>query len=391
MQFLQNAGMLVDESDDELEELIRRNKTDIADTTGEWVFTIVASSYCNMGCSYCGQRHTTEDVKGKFLDSVTSRISTAMRAPTTRAVNVGWFGGEPLLAGEALIAAGGTLYRLARELGIKWRSDITTNGSLLSESLIDNLFEDAGVTEMCITLDGPERVHNARRRLRNGKGSFSHILRMVRYVRDAAHLEGMRVVLRANIDKMNAPFVNEFLQLLADQGCGHARIFVDLHPVYSWSNDVSAVELDHQDFAEAEIDWMIHMLRLGLRFSAIPTAPHSVVCVAISQTAEVLSPSGKVLACTEHPLVEKHESGDFLSLIDEPWQPRRASGPFADFNERVRAQQYPCHSCNLFGICGGACPKHWPEGIAPCPSFKYNIQARMDIAAVMNGLRPVCS
>jgi uncharacterized protein len=40
----------------------------------------------------------------------------------------------------------------------------------------------------------------------------------------------------------------------------------------------------------------------------------------------------------------------------------------------------------MFGLCGGACPKHWEEGVTPCPSYKFNIQDRLDIGAAQAGM-----
>jgi uncharacterized protein len=40
-------------------------------------------------------------------------------------------------------------------------------------------------------------------------------------------------------------------------------------------------------------------------------------------------------------------------------------------------------------VCGGSCPKHWGEGDPPCPSYKFNIQQRLDLVAARAGLTPV--
>jgi uncharacterized protein len=42
----------------------------------------------------------------------------------------------------------------------------------------------------------------------------------------------------------------------------------------------------------------------------------------------------------------------------------------------------------MLPVCGGSCPKLWREGYVPCPSFKYNWEDRLDIAARRLGYQP---
>jgi hypothetical protein len=48
-----------------------------------------------------------------------------------------------------------------------------------------------------------------------------------------------------------------------------------------------------------------------------------------------------------------------------------------NFNSRVAQGEYPCSSCRMLPVCGGACPKKWLEGFEPCPSAKRNIKERL--------------
>lgn len=52
-----------------------------------------------------------------------------------------------------------------------------------------------------------------------------------------------------------------------------------------------------------------------------------------------------------------------------------------NWNDVVLTDQkgYPCHTCKMFPVCGGGCPKSWEEGIIACPSNKFNIQDKLAI------------
>jgi hypothetical protein len=49
--------------------------------------------------------------------------------------------------------------------------------------------------------------------------------------------------------------------------------------------------------------------------------------------------------------------------------------------DQVEAGAFGCSRCPLLPVCGGACPKEWIEGRAPCPSSKRNIAQRLLLAA----------
>ena len=143
----------------------------------------------------------------------------------------------------------------------------------------------------------------------------------------------------------------------------------------------------HSLYAAHETRWLITMLELGLNFVAIPTGSKKVVCKAVTRVSEMISSTGTVFSCSEHPLVPQHERDDGVgSVFDDP-SADRAPGRFAGFNQLIAEKQVPCGDCAFLGICGGACPKHWSEGVAPCPPYKYNIQARLDVAGALNRLR----
>ncbi len=58
------------------------------------------------------------------------------------------------------------------------------------------------------------------------------------------------------------------------------------------------------------------------------------------------------------------------------WADRKRRG-FCDFPERVRQSRYPCHTCAIFPVCGGMCPKKWDDGTEPCPAVRFNVRERL--------------
>ena len=386
---LSEAEILVASDEDETGFVAARNQA-AADERGTASFTILPSAHCNMACGYCGQRHRSGAMAPDIYRSVLRRVGHAILAPGTRAVHVQWFGAEPMVAYRTIVRMSRHFMLAARRSGSAYIASMVSNGTLLTLEKLIHLHLRAGIQEICITLDGPQAIHDARRPLKTGSRNYAHIVALLESVRHCAELAELTIVLRSNIDRLNLAWVPDYLTDMARRGFNTGQFVFDLHAVYPWSNDVAAVELSKQAYAASETRWMIQMLQLGLRFTIVPTAPHQVVCVAVKARAEVIDMEGRMYSCTEHPLVPLTQQASSIGSVAAlgPTEPRRA-GAFDHFNQTIASGALPCAACPVLGICGGSCPKHWAEGISPCPSFKYNMQARLDIAAIAGGARIV--
>ncbi|MGH9199145.1 MAG: SPASM domain-containing protein, partial [Acidimicrobiia bacterium] len=184
--------------------------------------------------------------------------------------------------------------------------------------------------------------------------------------------------------------VPTLLRDLASAGMASPIVRLDIHGIYAWSNDVSAVRLDRRQYAAQEIEWLNELLELGMDHQILPRRTAGKICPAVSQSDEVVSATGSVFSCTEHPLVDVHEGRDEVAnIVDLPAPKLRPRGQFDDWHDRIDNGELPCSECNLLPVCGGSCPKHWTENDPPCPPAKINLQQRLDIVAHLNGLEVI--
>ncbi len=124
------------------------------------------ASRCNIACSYCyvyqlgdqGWQRQPPAMSRSTIDAVVGRLDE-LRQAQGRDFAVVLHGGEPLLLGEALLTR--LLTGLRARLPVGCTLSVQTNGTLLTEPLLD-LFSDAGAT-VSVSLDGPPKVHDARR------------------------------------------------------------------------------------------------------------------------------------------------------------------------------------------------------------------------------------
>jgi uncharacterized protein len=165
---------------------------------------------CNFNCSYCFQdeyTNPTEGVKNAVIDGFFAYIDQKFAG---RQKYITIFGGEPLLNSPAKresirkILEGAN----ARKLDIA----IVTNGYHIAEYI--DLLTGARIREIQVTMDGTQQVHDARRMLRGGKGSFERIAQGI----DLLLEHDIPVNLRMIIDKQNVYDLPGFAQFAISRG-----------------------------------------------------------------------------------------------------------------------------------------------------------------------------
>jgi uncharacterized protein len=383
---LRRIEAVVDDELTEREVVLDRQRAD-SRRTNRRRFVLLPTTYCNMGCTYCGQEHTRGGLSQSHRDAVIARVMHAITDPAVREVSVSWFGAEPMVGYPMVLDMSEKFVAAADQHGVTYEARMTTNGTLLTLEKLRKLHHDCRVQRFDITLDGPARIHDVHRPLKNGKRSFDRITGVVREALQQEDLQDVQFILRTNVDVLNAAWVDEYLDTMADFGFATDQVMFNLAPVYAWGNDVSALEITRAQYADYEVGWMRKMLQLGLRFIAVPNQTVGALCAAVTQSAEIISSTGNVFSCSEYPLVPQHEAtGGLGQLSLLPASKPRPIGPFDDWHDSVSAGATPCHSCVFLPVCGGACPKQWREGSAACPPYKFNFEARFDLMAELNGL-----
>ncbi|SRR5579875_1525214 len=94
---LRRHEVLIPEEQDELAEVTHRFVSRAADLSRRHVI-LLPTSYCNMGCTYCGQSHERITLRGRHRDAVRTRVLAILNHPHARSVRLDWFGAEPLMA-----------------------------------------------------------------------------------------------------------------------------------------------------------------------------------------------------------------------------------------------------------------------------------------------------
>lgn len=134
-------------------------------------YTLSLTHECNLRCSYCYiDKHSavmSPELAEKIIDEI------FRHTPAEENVDIGFFGGEPLLEFELLKTIVGLIenHPLYEERAVVL--SITTNGTIFNRDIGEFLAKHGFV--LCISCDGPSWIHDSYRRFKNGQGSFAII------------------------------------------------------------------------------------------------------------------------------------------------------------------------------------------------------------------------
>ena len=131
---------------------------------------MVLTHACNLACVYC----YTGDKKRVRMSGPVAAAALAFAFETARArgsrLQLGFFGGEPLLERELLLELAATARARADATGVPLLLQVTTNGTLLTPELVERL--GALKVHVAISIDGTRTQHEAGRPLAGGGSSW---------------------------------------------------------------------------------------------------------------------------------------------------------------------------------------------------------------------------
>ena len=166
--------------------------------TGESLHLVLAITMdCNFGCPYCYENRRKGKMSIDIQDAIVAFIKEKIDKGI-RKLDITWYGGEPLLYPEIIVNLSAKIRQITDKSNCELTMYMVTNGYLLTSEIVEML-DQIGVVKVQITLDGLAESHDARRHLKNGKGTFSHIIENLKLFEEYP----IRVDIRMNVDNEN--------------------------------------------------------------------------------------------------------------------------------------------------------------------------------------------
>jgi uncharacterized protein len=310
--------------------------------------TIAPTLACNFDCDYCFQRHDSGRMTRETEDALIA--FSKEKIEKSESVLVTWFGGEPTLCISTVERLQGALSDLSSRVGATMEpASIVTNGYLLDGRMASRLLA-SGITSAQVTLDGPERLHDRRRKLRGGQGTFRTILRNL-----GESSEILGITIRVNVDKQNMEAAPEVVEALDRSGL-LPRVQIHFAPVNETDTvcaDVRGRCFTSEEFARFRLRIYEELVGGGFRQIDYPDLASAGICGADTENGCVVGPNGLLFKCWEElSLGGERSVGTIFSEDREPYQQANL--------ERYRSwdpfEKVGCVECNILPLCMGGCP-----------------------------------
>ncbi len=306
---------------------------------------IEATQKCNAHCEHCSiscdAQAKTEELKTEELKKVFRDIAERY---DPKKVSVGFTGGEPLVRPDLI-----ELAEYARDLGFSM--SLTTNGALLTNKMIDKLY-NANVRNIAISIDGLQETHENFRKL---PGCYPKLLKSLRKMLE---YEGNCVGVTTVVSKKNISELEELYKQFADIGIHYWRVF-GIDPE-GRALDAKDIYLDRKDY-EYMFDFMERKNNEG-KMSITYACSHFIgferekqirgagcfMCQAGLGIASVLS-NGDIFGCSNIPRLPELIQGNVKTdnFVDV-WENK-----FEAFRNPDKLISKKCKECKYWRYCRG--------------------------------------
>lgn len=370
------GGYLVPDDLDEIAEFRDSSRSRRAEGS-TMALTIAPTLACNFDCDYCFESRSRVSMSDGIEQAVLDFAERRLQRDNIVRLRTCWFGGEPTLRMPIVVRMHTALAEIAQKHNIEFPPGlIITNGYLLTGDLAQRL-KELNITNAQVTLDGPESVHDRRRKLHNGKGTFA---RIVDNLAEAAPLLNIRV--RVNVDKGNVESAYEVIEAL-----DHRGILPHVHLYFAQvkSYGEACVNIRDRCFCEEDFSHGLtglyrRLIDMGIYRVDYPKVYGGVFCGAVAEGTYVVSPNGLLFRCWEELSTDPDKSvGTIFS--DELTDPQKQN--LAAYRRWDPFDMSECVTCDILPLCLGGCPLHGmikevaDKGI--CSPWRFNLADMLEL------------
>lgn len=358
LKILKNNGFLVDEDCDEF--LWVRNKYLMSKYRFEDKLKtdIAITNKCNFSCDYCYERNSNKlnmaIDKGSFIKQLKNYVNYMLKNYSIKAIQVVWFGGEPLLEFSLITKINQELIKLAHNYEINFNNIIVTNGYLINKVIAKELSVQK-IKHIQITLDGTEKFHNKKRKLINGGNTYSKILDGISDLLS----ENIKVLIRINVDKTNKENISDLIDELYIRYKKYVlskKLFINIARIFGYKESLSISEYEliyNELWSKAE--------HYGFFEATLETAAEGTFCNAERDTIDspVIDAFGKVYKCWNDVFVNNANYTSLEELIQNNFKKINKNKERLKYIENVsllNVNDGNCLSCSYFPYCMGLCP-----------------------------------
>ncbi len=346
---------------------------------------ILPTEQCNYRCKYCYESFQ----KGKMTEELQEAVIKYIRKNISKyaGLRISWFGGEPLLALDVIEKISVKAMDICKRARRAYRADMTTNGYLLTLETFKKLLS-WNVLSYQITVDGIKEIHDSKKPLANGAGTFDVVTGNLKRIKEEIKSSVFHIMIRSNVTADALVSMDEFTTFFHEMLGDDKRFSFFMRAAGDWGGNNRLDEMTQKRISEDQIGTVYqNFAKMGYQLNVGAYAgfynPGGCMCYATMLQSFVISSDGNVRKCTCELDDERYSIGRLLpngnmELDDEKMN--RWFGNTVRFSEK-------CDNCAFSPLCFGACcPRiniyDRPEGSKAnprCPVEMEDIKATFDL------------
>jgi uncharacterized protein len=316
--------------------------------------TLHISHQCNLACRYCyadtgsfgkDRKLMKKEVVFKALDFVFAQARKGGE------LNIGFFGGEPILNYRGICEGVKYARNCAARFGNKVSFSLTSNATLLTEDIMKMLSSEK--FSLIFSLDGPPEIHDRMRQTRSGAATQARVLQNVL---DYQRQFGDEFTVRGTFTAITPEFSQQVVYL-NEQGFKNVSVEpAQLDPSHPGAivtpEQIAQIKEEYEHLAEIFLAWFdqgsyLHFFHFDdcLRRLLKPR-PKYTECGAGGGFIAII-PDGRIFPCFEAVM----EDRNCIGHIDSGFDPVKR----AVFQRMYVGAKDTCRSCWLKHACGGGC------------------------------------
>lgn len=350
-QFLYKEGFLID---DDCDEFKKRELLFSRLTSGNILrLIILPTEQCNFRCKYCYEDYKRGAMSFETQEAIIKFVQKNIQYYS--ALRVSWFGGEPLVALDAIEYMSRELMSICKKAKRKYISDMTTNGYLLTEEVFRKLLS-YNVLEYQITVDGIKEIHDSKKPLANGQGTFDVVTQNLRNISNHIVSGSFHVIIRSNVTEDACESMDEFTTFFKEMLGEDGRFSFFLRPVGDWGGDVKFDEMCRKRIEDDEIKLVYNNFckcGKGLKVSTHESFYDvgGCICYAGHKDSFVIDANGGIRKCTcglddDNYIIGKLLSNGIMEIDNDKHS--QWVGNTVRFSDK-------CYSCAFSPLCFGFC------------------------------------
>lgn len=332
----------VEDQCDEVCELEKEINENIQQGSEDLTLTLALTYQCNFHCVYCFEDKNDKVMNKETAQEIIEKVAQILPEHKYNRLKIHYYGGEPLLNLNVLLYFHEKFKIISEDMGIPYKTSLTTNGSLLTNELISYLKFDT----IQLTFDGLEKTHNSLR--------VSDIFRFDEQVQLLGRIlehSDTQIRFRVNLCRQNRIEVMELYHYITEK-YGKKRILFIPNRMIKFHEADPFDMLSIKEYSDALLE----------------------IKDALSDTYKLPSPERTPcnFVCRNAFSIDTDGNCDFCETTKE-----KKSYKFKDIDVRKKRAIHfreECRNCKCLPICLGGCVVQHNLNAGSCTYEKYHME-----------------